>query len=134
MILKSLIGLGKVLTATGKPNEAEPFLREALDGYRKKMPAGHWSSAEAESVLGACLAAQGRFLDAEPLLLQSYQILENASGATATGRKRQAAERIIKLYDAWSKPEKSAAWRKKLEATLDIQKGIANNPPLQPPR
>jgi hypothetical protein len=71
--------------------------------------------ADAESRLGACLTAQGQFKDAETLVLTTYQTLQDARG-TPPSRRVEALERIVKLYESWSKPEKAAAWRVKRPA------------------
>jgi hypothetical protein len=40
------------------------------------------------------------------------------------GRRRlpEAAERLVKLYTAWGKPEKAAEWREKIEAQPAVPK------------
>ena len=113
----TLAGLGSVLTQAGEPKEGEKLLREALELHRKAPPVGTWAwvTAENESLLGGCLAAQGRYAAAEPLLLQSYGALKDKPAAPPL-RKLQALERIVKLYEGWGKPEKAAEWRKKLPA------------------
>ncbi len=62
------------------------------------------------SVLGAALTGLGRYDEAEPLLLQSYpDILEDRGPEHR--RTREAARRIVALYDAWGKPDLAAEWR-----------------------
>ncbi len=65
------------------------------------------------SLLGGCLTAQKKFADAEPLLLESFQALQAAQGVPP-GRLHQAADRIIRLYEAWDKKAEAEEWRKKL--------------------
>ncbi len=48
---------------------------ERWQRIRRRLPAGHWRTAAAESVLGACLGDLGRYAEAEPLLLDAYPIL-----------------------------------------------------------
>lgn len=78
-----------MLAAAGKGREAEPLAREALAFFRASA-AGGWRSADAESVLGGCLAFQGRFREAEPLLLESYPILQKDPGDGAQYAPAQA--------------------------------------------
>lgn len=67
-----------------------------------------------ESVLGSCLAGMGQYDEAEPLLLESYEILRN--DATAPNiRVRQSLQRIVEFYEATNKPDLAAQWRSKLE-------------------
>jgi tetratricopeptide (TPR) repeat protein len=105
----TLAGLGGVLTAKRQAKEAEALLREALQIRQKTLYKGHWRTADAESLLGDCLSALGRYAEAEPLLLGSYEKLKDVQGR----RMREALDRIVKLYEAWGKPEKAAEWRAK---------------------
>ena len=53
---------------------------------------------------------QGRYTEAEPLLLGSIEVLQQTPGVPRE-RVQQALERIIALYDAWEQPEKAKPWR-----------------------
>lgn len=85
-----------LLTETGRPAEAEPLAREALSIFRKAEPPQPMRIADAESVLGGCLAAQGRTAEAEPLLRGSLEILKDARGESARFRD-QARRRLAAL-------------------------------------
>jgi hypothetical protein len=74
---------------------------------------GDWATAMSKNSLGASLARQGRYSEAEPLLRESLAALQS-SPAIPQGRFRQALERVVALYDAWGKPDQAAAWRLKL--------------------
>ena len=56
----------------GKFKESEALSREATELERKKQP-DHWQRFRAESLLGASLAGQKKYGDAEPLLLEGYR-------------------------------------------------------------
>jgi hypothetical protein len=56
----------------GRFAESEPLAREALEFNRKQQP-DDWPSFRAESLLGASLAGQKKYAEAEPLLLEGYQ-------------------------------------------------------------
>jgi hypothetical protein len=67
-------------------------------------------------LLGSSLAAQGRFAEAEPLLVDGYNGM--------TGQTEQipfefrstvdrTLQQIVQMYDRWEKPEKATAWRNK---------------------
>jgi tetratricopeptide (TPR) repeat protein/tRNA A-37 threonylcarbamoyl transferase component Bud32 len=112
----TLTGLGGVLTTKGQAKEAEPLLREGLEIRKKTLPKEDWRTGNAASVLGGCLTALGRYTEAEPLLLGGYATIK-ASPAAMPRRVQQALARIIKLFDAWKKPEKAAEWRAKLKET-----------------
>src|SRR5262249_21420735 len=80
---------------------------------RSEPPQGGWAAAISENLLGASLAEQGRYAEAEPLLLESVAVLRSAQGVPSN-RVRQAMERVITFYNAWGKSEKAAVWRLKL--------------------
>jgi hypothetical protein len=47
-----------------------------------------------------------------------------AWAAAPPARRTQAVDRLVQLYRAWGKPEKSAQWRQKLET----EKKVENKP------
>jgi tetratricopeptide (TPR) repeat protein len=114
-VIGTKVALGWALTENGQAKEAEPILRQCLEERRKTLPKGHWLTASAESLLGSCLAALGRYDEAEPLLLHAHADLRAAREAPPP-RLRQAREGLVRLYEAWGKPDKAAEWRQQLEA------------------
>jgi hypothetical protein len=75
---------------------------------------------QSESLLGAALAGQQKFAEAEPLLLSSAKaLLAREAQLSPAERKllRTAIERVIDLYDAWGQAEEAARWRQLLERT-----------------
>jgi serine/threonine protein kinase/Tfp pilus assembly protein PilF len=105
----TLVALGRTYMEQGQAKLAEPCLREASE-IRHQALEGHWLTANVDSLLGACLVARGEYAQAEPLLLKAYKGLRTARG-TPAARREQARERIVKLYEAWQKPEKAAKWK-----------------------
>ena len=103
-----LRNLAAVLVAQRKGREAEPLAREAVAVFLGDE--NHLRVADAESVLGSCLAAQGRYEEAEPLLLGSYSVLRKDAGGGALYAPA-ALRRIVDLYAAWGKPERAASYR-----------------------
>ena len=55
----------------------------------------------------------GRYADAEPLLLSGYESLKALQTGGALPNLRKTLDRIIRLYEAWEKPDKAAEWRDK---------------------
>jgi len=89
-------------------------LREALATYRRILPPGSWQVGQVESVLGASVGAQGRWSEAESLLVNGYSLLD-AHSATPPDRKEKAGARLVDFYRAWAKAApaqaaSSAAW------------------------
>ncbi len=74
---------------------------------------------------------QKNYAEAEPLLLQSYQGLQQRQASlppilTAPRRITEALERLVQLYDAWGKPAQAAEWKKKLADFQQAAKAGAN--------
>lgn len=104
-----LKNLASALLLQRNAREAEPLAREAFQIFQVSTPTS-WRVADAKSVLGACLAAQGRYPEAEPLLASSYSVLKNDSGEGAKYAP-EARRRLIELYTAWGDSSKAAAYQ-----------------------
>ena len=110
----SMHGLGWTLTELGRPDEAEPLLREA---FRLLVRGGHGEASVvyhmARSTLGRCLAAQGRFDEAEPLLRESYDwaAAEHPDHVFLPFM----LDRLIDLYDASDRSRLAADYRERRE-------------------
>jgi tetratricopeptide (TPR) repeat protein len=105
-----LTALAETLLAKGDPLAAEFAAQEAATILRKVLPDRHWLTALAESVWGASLSALKRFAEAEPLLRSAYDSIKSARGASDT-YTLISCRRIIELYEAWGKPDKSVEYR-----------------------
>jgi serine/threonine protein kinase/tetratricopeptide (TPR) repeat protein len=95
--------------------DAETTARECL-GIREKKQPDDWWRFHTMSQLGAALAGQKKFAEAEPLLLQGYDGLKAREAKIVASQKKKLAEaaaRIVKLYEAWGKAEEAVDWRKK---------------------
>jgi eukaryotic-like serine/threonine-protein kinase len=113
--LDNMISLAEVRIEQKKYADAEPLLREALAGYEKTAP-GSWPLFRSQSLLGSSLAAQGRFAEAEPLLVEGYNGMTGQTEeipfefrSTIDGTLQQ----IVQMYERWEKPDNAAAWRNK---------------------
>ena len=95
---------------------AESLLREALNNDAKTAT-DSWRRYRCRSLLGASLAGQRKYMEAESPLISGYQGMVQRE-ATIPFEDRlalaQAGERIVQLYEAWEKPDKAAEWREKL--------------------
>jgi hypothetical protein len=111
--MASASDLALAYLSEGKFAESEPLAREALQFNQKKQPDG-WQRFRAESLLGASLAGQKRYGEAEPLLLEGYQgMLAGKDRIAVPDRYHidRAHEWLVQLYQAWGKPEKAVEWR-----------------------
>jgi hypothetical protein len=96
---------------------AESSIREAVDND-KNAASGSWQSYRNQTLLGASLAAQSGYAEAEPLLVSGYQgMVERLAAIPWEDRVAltQAGERLVQLYDGWGKPDKAAEWRENLK-------------------
>ena len=111
-----------MLSGSRRRNTPRPkrFLREGSPLAEK-----HWPDAAYRfyvmSLLGASLAGQKKYADAEPLLLQGYEGLQQRQASmppylNAPRRITESLERLVQLYDAWGKPAQAAEWKQKLAA------------------
>ena len=107
--------LALVYLGQGKFAESEALAREALE-TEKKVQADDWQRFRAESLLGASLAGEKKYAEAEPLLLEGYQGMQARKDRVAVPdwyHLDRAHEWLVRLYQAWGKPSKAAEWRKK---------------------
>ena len=111
--------LGAVRLAQQKYVEAEELLREALQLAQKHWPNSAWYYY-VMNLLGGSLAGQGKYDEAEPLLLKSCQGLQLAQAGMVpylhpARRVHESMERLIELYSGWGKTAQSVEWKKKLD-------------------
>ncbi len=112
-----LNNIARAAVARGNFAAGEARIREALAIFRRLSPDGKsWRIANAQSILGACLAGLGHYREAEVLLLASYPIVRDRTAASNT-YTRDLLDRIVALYDSWGKPEQAAEYRA-LQATV----------------
>ena len=107
-----LIGLGGVLVRRGEPQRAEEFLRQGLDITLRAQPREEIMIFNAKYFLGNCLAAIGRYEEAQPLLTESYLGFKDDPQQFRTQRVLEA---LVTLYEAWQKPDSTAKYRALLE-------------------
>jgi hypothetical protein len=110
--------LGWVQLQQKMPAEAQRTLQETADILRRTAP-NSWDRHNVESMLGASLAAQKKFDQAEPLLVSGYEGMARNQRApnTPTNARftlEQAADAVVQLYADWKKPEKEAEWKQRL--------------------
>jgi serine/threonine protein kinase len=109
---------GAVRLAQHKYSEAEELLREAFKQAQKHWPNTGYSFY-VMNLLGGTLAGEGKYTEAEPLLLESYQGLLRCQSTmpvylNPTRRVTESLDRLVRLYEAYGKPSQAADWKKKL--------------------
>jgi Flp pilus assembly protein TadD len=112
--MSSAADLALAYESQGQFAGAEPLARESVDFYQKQQP-DDWQRFRAESLLGASLAGQKNYVEAEPLLLEGYEGMVARKEKIAVPDLYQidfARDRLAELYLAWGKPAKAAEWKK----------------------
>jgi len=101
--------LAHVLWGQRKLAEAEVELREAVAIAERAYPEGSAGRAAFALPLGNLLAERQRFHEAEPLVLLAYEIYLNVEGPDGP-RTTDAATWLVKLYEAWGRPDDAARY------------------------
>ena len=116
--MATMANIGWVRLQQKRFADAEKSLRGVAAILVRTAPTS-WERANNDSMLGASLAAQKKFDEAETLLLSGYEGLgtgrrtSNAQN-TCWFTRAQAGEAIVQLYADWNKPDKAAEWREKI--------------------
>jgi eukaryotic-like serine/threonine-protein kinase len=116
--LASMNELAELYVDEGKYTQAEPLLRDALS-TQEKNNSNDWRRYYCESLLGATLAGEKKYGEAEPLLLSGYEGMAQRQAAIPFGRRsvvKRGAEWIVQLYKSWGKRDKEGEWRNKVRA------------------
>ena len=116
--MTSASDLALAYLSEGKFAQSEPLAREALEFNRKQQP-DDWQRFRAESLLGASLAGQKKYAEAEPLLLEGYDGLlarKDRIDVFNWYHLDRAGEWIVQLYQSWGKVEQAGEWKKKLDS------------------
>jgi len=89
----------------------------ALGRAALSADADWWERYWSQNLLGASLAGQGQYAEAEPLLISGYQGMMQRKAAIPLDDRRvlsEAGERTVQLYENWERPEKASEWRQRL--------------------
>ena len=126
MIVTALIALGQSLVGQRRQVEAVPLLREALTSVEQYPQARYpWFKGEAQSALGAAVAATGDAAEGERLMLAGYESMRDLPSTPPT-RHRAAVGRLVSFYTATGRAAEAAPWRRRLQelgAAADRRKG-----------
>jgi tetratricopeptide (TPR) repeat protein len=116
VLAPDLSALGRNLMYQRRWSEAEPLLRECAAILEKAAP-DDWSRYDALCMLGESLMGERRYAQAEPALIAGYEGMiarEKQVPAAQKSRLREAAERVVRLYEVWNKPLDAARWKSKV--------------------
>jgi eukaryotic-like serine/threonine-protein kinase len=106
--------LGRALAHMDSADAGETFVREMRSLRVKSLPAGHWLIAAADGSLGEVLTLDGRYGEAEQLLLAAEARVREVRGAESVAVADQRT-RLVALYKRWGKPAEAAKWQERLD-------------------
>ena len=117
------INLASIQLARNQALAAEHLIREGLairvrapelvPSRRRTTSEDDWSVATTKALLGASLLAQGRYADAEVVLLDARRELDTQARPAARDVKATITG-LVQLYEAWGRPDAAAAYRARL--------------------
>jgi tetratricopeptide (TPR) repeat protein/predicted Ser/Thr protein kinase len=116
--MEAAADLALIYVSLARFRDSEALAREALTFNEKHQPDDPLRF-RAESLLGASLAGEKKYSEAEPLLLEGYQGLVTRKekmgwqGVSNLRHVDRAREWIVQLYTAWGRPEKAGEWSRK---------------------
>src|SRR5262249_54182914 len=117
-----LYRLGVNLLHQRRYQEAERVLRESAAAYaRENQNSSSPHTTLIQGRLGAALAGQGRFVEAEHLLLARHEYLSHLGPFAVTDPYSESVENlrdIAALYTSWGKREKASEWEAKRTAAI----------------
>ena len=91
----ALTELGAVLNSAGRPADALVLLQRALRIRRDDFADDHELVAGTQTEIADAFTRLGRYDEAEPVLLQSYAVLEDTPGR----RQRRAVRALARFYE-----------------------------------
>ncbi len=111
--LETINDLGLLHRAQEHYQEAEKLLTEALQGRQRKLGPDHPHTLASRHELGMLCLAQSQYEQAESNLLKAFSGRKIKLGPEHPYTV-ETLNQLIKLYEAWDKPDEAKTWRAKL--------------------
>ena len=102
--------LGDALAGARRNADAEAAYTRAVALAARSLPADHPEIARVKLRYGALLLSEQRFGEAESLLVAGFEIRKKSLGVAHASTKSAAAD-LVRLYDAWRRPDKAAIYQ-----------------------
>jgi eukaryotic-like serine/threonine-protein kinase len=116
--------LGALYCKMKRYDEAEPLLNQEFETNRRLFGEEDWGTLASMIRVAELYRDREQFNDAEQLLLEAQKIVspEFRNDQKVTGK---SINDLIKLYEAWGRPDKAEEWQDKLSALSD-QPSVTN--------
>ncbi len=109
-VLAVLRNEGMTLGYLNRNDEALVVSKQALEISKRMNGSAHPQTARAQVDYGISLIRGGRFTEAEPLLVAAFDVFLAEAGAEHP-TTRDAAQRLVKLYEQTDKADEAARYR-----------------------
>jgi tetratricopeptide (TPR) repeat protein len=109
-------GLARNLLNQKKWSDAESVLRESLAVSEKTEP-DSWFTFQNRWLLGMALVCQGKYANAEPLLVAGYEGMRAREATVSSGGPKgpiAAAKQLVQIYEKQGRWRDAASWRARL--------------------
>jgi serine/threonine protein kinase/tetratricopeptide (TPR) repeat protein len=120
-----LARLSRNLLRQKKYADAEVVARDCLAVRADKMPDA-WTTFHTKALLGGALLGQQKFGEAEPLLLQGYEGMQQREHKIPASVKQvyltEALESLVQLHEATGNTGEATKWRKRLDEAKAARK------------
>jgi serine/threonine protein kinase/tetratricopeptide (TPR) repeat protein len=113
--IATMTNLGKLYCDMRRLDQAYAVYGEALTRSRKVLGEDHPKTLITMIGLAEVHAARKQFEDAEQILTDAIARATRVLGENSSITRQMIAE-MVKLYDAWNKPDKAAQWQQRLPA------------------
>jgi tetratricopeptide (TPR) repeat protein len=124
--LTSINNMGHLIDAQGKYEEAMPYYAEALETSRRVLGDEHPDTLMSINNMGGLLYSQGKYDEAMPYYVEALETYRRVLGDEHPDTL-WSINALIKLFDAWDKPEQAQQYREMLEA-IEAKKAETTEP------
>jgi serine/threonine-protein kinase len=103
--------LARLLHRKGALDAAQAQYEKTLSVLRQERGVNNLNTLVAMEGLGTVLLDQGRYTEAQALLRRAYEALKGKEGLKASPLRRSVLNHLVRLYEAWGKPEQAERYR-----------------------
>jgi tetratricopeptide (TPR) repeat protein len=121
--LNSMNNLAVLYRDQGQFEKAEKLIVKTIEVRRRVQGEEHPEALKSMMNLGSILVAKKAYAEAENQLISCQAAMEKNTNAAPVLRQLVVSN-LVKLYDAWNKPDEAEKWRAKLSPAARIRDGL----------